>query len=72
MFLKAACKHRNQTPFEILQSACKHRNQTPFEILQSAKLRHLENGFHNTSLERRLSKAIVGVERKRMDCIRKR
>ena len=48
---------------------CNHTNQSNFKFIQSAKLRDLENGFHDIILERILSKDMGGVERKVMDCV---
>ena len=48
---------------------CNHTNQTNFKFLQIAKLRDLENRFCDIILEMILSKDMVGVERKVMDCV---
>ena len=48
---------------------CNHTNQTNFKFLQSAKLIDLENGFREIILEMILSKDMVGVEIKVMDCV---
>ena len=48
---------------------CNHTNQTNFKFIQSAKLIDLENGFREIILEMILSKDMVGVEIKVMDCV---
>ena len=48
---------------------CNHTNQTNLTFLQSTKLRDHENGFHDIILSRILSKDMVGVEIKVIDCV---
>ena len=48
---------------------CNHTNQTNFKFLQSPKLIDLENGFCEIIFEMILSKDMVGVEIKVMDCV---